>query len=322
MVFFLLGILLISPLIYAQEQVQLQTYSGLGRFVDNVKLFFSSGDNKVMLSLEIREKEVNSVIANIEKSDTEKVNKNLENAFNKLIFVQEKVSFEIADEVEASVEEVVNKIEEADLSEELNRYVLEEKKTQLVAELVVEVEGKEGQTLTREVIQNGTDGRKMVRIEIAEDNGQIRVMEIEGEIAQINNQIAEHTYAGGTGPNIVVEGEDDSDGESNRVVEGNDNGVKTYVAGDGTDNEESLPEPDLNKFNPDLYNPNARASGDIIDETYDDEEVEGESCGDGVLCEGESNIIEDGEETNDIAPAVESNEGAPTIDEGTTGLND
>ena len=309
----LLGLLLISPSIYAQEQVQLQTYSGLGRFVDNVKLFFSSGDNKVMLSLEIREKELDSAIVNIGENNKEKVNKNLENAFNKLIFVQEKVSFEIADEVEASVEEVVNKIEESNLSGELNRYVLEEKKTQLIAELVVEVEGKEGQTLTREVVQNGTDGRKMVRIEIAEDNGQIRVMEIEGEIAQINNQIAEHTYAGGTGPNIVVEGEGDSD-------EGLTPEVKTYVAGDGTDNEEPLPEPDLNKFNPDLYDPNARAPGDTIDETYDDDSltVDGD-CGDGVDCGDGSPGVEG---TNDIAPAVESNEGAPTIDEGTTGLND
>jgi hypothetical protein len=72
----------------------------------------------------------------------------------------------------------------------------------------------------------------------------------------------------------------------------------------------------LNKFNPDLYNPNARAPGDTIDETYDDAEVNSGSCGDGTVCSGENNVIEGGdsgtegtEGTNDIAPAVESNEG-------------
>ena len=49
-VLLLLGILLVSPLVLAQEQTQ--TYSGFSRFVDNVKLFFSSGDNKVDLAVD------------------------------------------------------------------------------------------------------------------------------------------------------------------------------------------------------------------------------------------------------------------------------
>jgi len=306
----ILSLLLTSPFILSQEQVQ--TYSNFNRFIDSVKLFFSSGDNKVMLSLEIREKEVNSAILDIEKNNIKNVNANLENALNKLLFVQEKVSFESADEVEESVRKVVNKIEESNLSLELNRYVLEEKKTQLIAELVVEVEGKEGQTLTREVIQNGTDGRKTVKIEILEDNGQIRIMEIEGEIAQIQNQIAEHTYAEGTGPNVVTEGDDDNYSDNGLTPE-----VKTYTEGDGTQEDEPLPEPDLTKINPDLYDPDARAPGDTIDETYDDDEV-------GTYAEGthdtSNEVVQ--EATNNIDPAVESNEGAPTIDEGTTGLDD
>jgi len=36
----LLGILLISPLVFAQEQSQ--TYSGFNRFIDNIKLAFSN----------------------------------------------------------------------------------------------------------------------------------------------------------------------------------------------------------------------------------------------------------------------------------------
>jgi len=301
---FLLGILLTSPFILAQEQVQ--TYSNFDRFVDNVKLFFSFGDNKVILSLEIREKEVNSALENIQNGNTEKVNKNLENAFSKLLFIQEKVSPKIANEVEVSVDEIVGKIDASNLSEELNRYVLEEKKTQLVAKLVVEVDGKEGQTLTREVVKNGTDGRNMVKIVVKGENGEEKIIEIEGELAQINNQIAEHVYAGGKG--VVVQG--NSSGESSVVIEGNNNSVKTYTEGDGTLKNESLPTPDLNKINPDLYDPDARAPGDTIDETYDDDLINEGSCGDGVVCSGENNVIEGGEGVNEEpSPAVESNEG-------------
>jgi len=293
---FLFGILLVSPVVLAQEQAQV--YSGFDRFVDNVKLFFTPEQAKVELALKIREKEVNSALANIESNNVKEVNKNLENAMNKLLIVQEKVSLKSAGEVTDSVEKVVGKIEESNLSEELNRYLLEEKKTQLVAELVVEVDGKEGQTLTREIVKNGIDGRKMVKIEIAEENGQVRVMEIEEGIVQINNQIAEHTYAGGKGQ--IVEG---SGGESKVVVEGDNNGVKTG----GYEKDEPLPTPDLNKINPDLYDPNARAPGDTIDETYDDEIVNSQgSCGDGVNC-GSGDSGTPG--TNDIAPAVDSNSG-------------
>ncbi|MEA3378801.1 MAG: hypothetical protein U9Q69_04130, partial [Nanoarchaeota archaeon] len=54
--------LLVLPLVLAQEQSQ--TYYGFNRFTDNVKMFFTSGDNKVGLALEIREKEVDSAIIN------------------------------------------------------------------------------------------------------------------------------------------------------------------------------------------------------------------------------------------------------------------
>ena len=43
MILLLLGILFVSPLVLAQEQAQ--TYSGFNKFVDNIKLFFSFGDN-------------------------------------------------------------------------------------------------------------------------------------------------------------------------------------------------------------------------------------------------------------------------------------
>ncbi len=112
-VLLLLGILLVSPLVSAQEQSQ--TYSGFNRFVDNIKLFFSSGDNKVMLALEIREKELNSAI-------------------NKLKIVQERVSPDTADKVKNNIEMIEKENVGIDLAY-FEKYLIEEEKTKLSADL-------------------------------------------------------------------------------------------------------------------------------------------------------------------------------------------
>ena len=126
----LVVVLLIFPL------VQAQTYSGLNRFADDVKLVFSGGDNKVNLALEIREKEVNSAIENFQNQGENKAIKNLERAKKKLQIVQEKVSLETSEEIQTSVDEIIDKInEENDLPDEFDDYILEEEKTQLTAEL-------------------------------------------------------------------------------------------------------------------------------------------------------------------------------------------
>jgi len=123
----LVAILLISPLIQAQ------TYSGLNRFTDDVKLFFSSGDNKVMTALAIREKEVESAINNIQNQGEDKAIKNLEKAKQKLQIVQEKVSLETSEEIQTSVDEIIDKInEEDDLPDEFDDYILEEEKHNLL----------------------------------------------------------------------------------------------------------------------------------------------------------------------------------------------
>ncbi|MFH1801497.1 MAG: hypothetical protein ABH804_01545 [archaeon] len=133
-VLILLGILLVSPLILAQEQAR--TYSGFGRFVDNVKLFFSGGDNEVRLALEIREKEINSAIINIQNQEEDKAIQNLVKAKEKLQIVQEKVSLDNSEEVKTNVDEIVDKInQEENLSDEFDDYILEEEKTQLTAVL-------------------------------------------------------------------------------------------------------------------------------------------------------------------------------------------
>ncbi|MFC1682281.1 hypothetical protein ACFL0X_01530, partial [Nanoarchaeota archaeon] len=133
-VLLLFGMLLVSPLVQAQEQAQ--TYSSFNRFVDNVKMFFSSGDNEVRLALEIREKEVNSAIVNSQNRNEKDAIKNLEQAHKRLQFINGKVSLDVTEEVKESVDEVVEKIEgEEELSDNFDVYVLEEKKTQLTAEL-------------------------------------------------------------------------------------------------------------------------------------------------------------------------------------------
>ena len=204
-VLLLLGIFLISPLVLAQEQAQ--TYSGFGRFIDNVKMFFASGDGDVKLALEIREKEVNSAVINTKNGEDKDAEKNLENAWKKLQLVQEKVSINTAEKVKESSSEVREKIRtQENLPNSFDVYVLEEEKTGLTAEWVIEVNGKEGQTLEREV-----------NVIMGEDDAQNRVMQIETRIGEIDGEIN----------NWVVENSVGKDG-------GGDNGltweVKTEVA--------------------------------------------------------------------------------------------
>jgi len=119
-----------------EEQTQLQTYSGVDRFIDNLGLAFSGGDNKVEKALEIKEKEVNSAMNNIQNNETEKAIKNLERAKNKLQIVQEKVSLETSEEIKTSAEEIIEEINTNEvLTEIFDDYLLEEEKTILVAEL-------------------------------------------------------------------------------------------------------------------------------------------------------------------------------------------
>src|SRR4030042_5230909 len=133
-VLLLLGILFIFPLVFAKEQVQ--TYSGFNRFIDTVRLAFSGGDNEVRLALEIREKEVNSAITNVQNQGEDKAIQNLERAKEKLQIVQEKVSLETSEEIKTNVDEIIDKVnKEENLPEEFDEYILEEEKTQLTAVL-------------------------------------------------------------------------------------------------------------------------------------------------------------------------------------------
>jgi len=131
--FLVLTLLIILPVVSAQ------TYSGFNRFTDNIKLFFSSGDNKVRLALEIREKELNSAMYNARLGDNEEVVKNLESAISKLKIVQEKVSLNTAEDVKKNIEEIEKNIKEniginSDSSEYFEIYLTEEEKTKLVIE--------------------------------------------------------------------------------------------------------------------------------------------------------------------------------------------
>ena len=128
----LVGILLVLPLIQAQ------TYSGFERVADNVNLFLSSGDNKVRLALEIREKEVNSAMENTLNGNEENSDKNLKSAWETLQLIQEKVTLNTAEEIKESSDGIIGLInEEGDLSEDFDVYVLEEEKTGLTAEFTL-----------------------------------------------------------------------------------------------------------------------------------------------------------------------------------------
>ncbi len=219
------SILLISPLIQAQEQTQ--TYSGFNRFVDNVKMFFSFGDAKVILALEIREKEVDSAIESSKSGDNEVTTKNLGRAWKKLQVVQEKVSVDIAEEVKESSDEVTTKINnEENLSDNFELYVLEEEKTGLKAEWVIAVEGQEGQTLTTEVVGEA-NGERVVEIEIRMDEIDVEIKE--WVVDSFNKTIDSDSALTWVVANKIVK-EDGDDGLTREI--------KTYVAGDGTDDDE------------------------------------------------------------------------------------
>lgn len=294
----ILGILLISPLALAQEQSQ--SYSGFNRFTDNVKLFFSSGDNKVDIALEIREKEINSALENLENN--KETTENLERARNKLLLVQEKVSSNNAQKVKNNVNELIDKVNDYEnLPDEFETYILEEEKTQLTAELVVELDGKEGQTLTREVVKDGTTGQNTVKIIVIGENGEEIITETQGQIGQIQNQIAERVVK-----IDMAQGIDKADIKDGvYVAKGGDEGLKPEVK---TDIEEGTI---TNEIVEGEYAPGTSGDspGNTIDETYDDEDIITDAdCGEGVDC-GDGSAEAGAEGTNDIAPAIDSNEG-------------
>ena len=290
--------LLIFPLVQAQE------YSNFNRFTDNLKLFFSFGDTKVKLALEIREKEINSAIENIQNRNTEEADKNLQNAWKKLQIVQEKVSLNNAGEITQNSNEIRNKIKNENLTDEFEVYILEEEKTGLTAEWVIEKNGPIGQNATNQIDANGTIG-------------QTRVQQIEERIVEIDNSITEWVVENS------VAGDNKDNGltwEIKTEISKGDNGlkreVKTSVAGDGTLKNDPLPVPDLNAINPDLVTKdttkNEVVQGDGGEGYASGTTADGGDCGEGVVCGGENDVIENIEGTpgtNDVAPAVDSNEG-------------
>ncbi len=275
-VLILLGILLVSPLVLAQEQAQ--TYSGFGRFIDNIKLTFSGGDNKVRLALNIREKEVNSAMVNTKNGEDEDAGKNLENAWKKLQVVQEKVSINTAEQVKENSDEVrENIMNQMDLPNDFEVYVLEEEKTGLTAEWVVENSfgegGKEGQTLGGEVeVVYEIDGERVVKIEN-------RIDEIDNEIAE---WVVEHTYAEGTSVG----------GEAGVIVEGGlTRVVKTEVA-----NGDNGLKPEVKTYMDVVKKNVVEEDGGSMTKDNDDATPAQNVVDDGLCEEGEENC------NNDVAP--------------------
>ena len=125
-------LLSITLLLISMPIVSAQTYSGFSKFTDSIRLFFSSGDNKANLALDIREKEVNSAISNLEAGNTAGAEKNLNSASEKLKIVQTLASPDISADVKENINGVENKIKETKGDYELlDNYISEEEKTKL-----------------------------------------------------------------------------------------------------------------------------------------------------------------------------------------------
>jgi hypothetical protein len=241
------------------------------------------------MALDIREKQVNSALENFKNWDERDSSKNLEKAWKKLQLIQKKVSLNTAQEVMESSNGIRENIsQEENISEEFKVYILEEEKTELTAEWVVEMNGEEGQNETN-VVVNGTVGQNRTQ------QIETRIDEIDGEISNwviVNEVKGEEGTGGGLTWEVkteVAHGDNGLKPEVKTEVANGDNGlkpeIKTSSAGDGTLKNDTLPEPDLNQVNPDLYDPNARAPGDTVDDTYDDASINNGNCGDGVVCE-------------------------------------
>ncbi|MDP2947548.1 MAG: hypothetical protein Q8N88_05530, partial [Nanoarchaeota archaeon] len=120
----------ITLILVSMPIVSAQTYSGFSKFTDNIKLFFAKGDNKANLALDIREKEVNAAISNLEAGNTEKAEKNLNSASEKLKIIQTLASPDISADVKNNIDKIENKIKEKDYKL-LTDYLTEEEKTKL-----------------------------------------------------------------------------------------------------------------------------------------------------------------------------------------------
>lgn len=299
---FLSLVLLMSSFALAEEQSQLQTYSGFNRFIDDVKMFFSLGDNKVQLALEIRAKEVNSAILNTQNGDEEESDKNLDQAWEKLQLIQEKVSLNTAEQVQESSTNIIQTMNQyGNLSDNFEVYKLEEEKTGLTAEWVIETEGTENQTLSWEVVGNATGEQN--RTIIIEK----RIDEIDSQIGQwvVEHTYAEGTTAGGEG-GIIIEG--DLANTVRTEVANGDNGlkweVKTSKNGEGIKNEEQ------NQY-AEGTSSGGGSSVNSVDDTYDDDTIDDSGdCGDGVVCGGENDVIDEGGDN-----VIEGGEGSPGVQE-------
>ncbi|MBI2047127.1 hypothetical protein HYT26_03120 [Candidatus Pacearchaeota archaeon] len=135
---FFIALMVLST--FASAQAQAESYSGFSRFADNIRLVFASGDDKVKLALEIRNKELNSALENAKIGNAEQAIKNIESASDKLEIVQEQASPDVAEDVKISVDEIEARImENQNLTPEfaayLEKHLTEEEKTRLSAEL-------------------------------------------------------------------------------------------------------------------------------------------------------------------------------------------
>lgn len=132
-----LSVLLTLPLAESQAQPDLpQTYSMFDRFMDDIRMIFTYGDDRINLNLDIREKEINSAIANAKNENVNEAIQNLNDAGKRLKTIQETVSLDTIDEIKESVEKTIDRINnETDLPGEFEEYVLEEEKTMLIATL-------------------------------------------------------------------------------------------------------------------------------------------------------------------------------------------
>ncbi|HLE06705.1 MAG TPA: hypothetical protein VI790_05090 [Candidatus Nanoarchaeia archaeon] len=129
----LIGLLLTPSIANAQE---LQKYSFFSRLIDGFRLFFSQGESRVDLLLEIKEKEINSAIVNAGEGNFNEAIRSLDNAKNNMQSVQGLINLNNTQKITSSVNKTINQLIKIDLPKEFNDYLIDEQVTGSSAELI------------------------------------------------------------------------------------------------------------------------------------------------------------------------------------------
>ncbi|MFA5332936.1 MAG: hypothetical protein WC376_00380 [Candidatus Nanoarchaeia archaeon] len=116
--------------------LEVQKYSFFDKFIDGFRLFFSSGEAKIDLLLEIREKEVNSAIASYAEGNLDEANKSLISATLNLEKLMGLTTLNNTEKISSSISNTVSQLSALNISKAFNDYVIDEQAAKASAQIM------------------------------------------------------------------------------------------------------------------------------------------------------------------------------------------